>query len=102
MTDQEIETTIKNILAEDFEVDVATLTPETNLFTELDLDSIDAVDLVVRLQQETGKKVNPADFKEIRTLGDVFSYLRRLLVHRISRSDERNHAARAHLIESFR
>ena len=71
MTDQEIETTIKNILAEDFEVDVATLTPETNLFTELDLDSIDAVDLVVRLQQETGKKVNPADFKEIRTLGDV-------------------------------
>ena len=40
MTDQEIETTIKNILAEDFEVDVATLTPETNLFTELDLDSM--------------------------------------------------------------
>ena len=71
MTDQEIETTIKNILAEDFEVDVATLTPETNLFPELDLDSIDAVDLVVRLQQETVRKVSPADFEESRTLGDV-------------------------------
>lgn len=79
MTDQEIETTIKNILAEDFEVDVATLTPETNLFTELDLDSIDAVDLVVRLQQETGKKVNPADFKEIRTLGDVTKVVSKLV-----------------------
>ncbi|MDY3229322.1 MAG: acyl carrier protein [Kiritimatiellia bacterium] len=79
MTDQEIETTIKNILAEDFEVDVATLTPETNLFTELDLDSIDAVDLVVRLQQETGKKVNPADFKEIRTLGDVTKAVSKLV-----------------------
>ena len=79
MTDQEIETTIKNILAEDFEVDVATLKPETNLFTELDLDSIDAVDLVVRLQQETGKKVNPADFKEIRTLGDVTKAVSKLV-----------------------
>ena len=79
MTDQEIETTIKNILAEDFEVDVATLTPETNLFTELDRDSIDAVDLVVRLQQETGKKVNPADFKEIRTLGDVTKAVSKLV-----------------------
>ena len=79
MTDQEIETTSKNILAEDFEVDVATLTPETNLFTELDLDSIDAVDLVVRLQQETGKKVNPADFKEIRTLGDVTKAVSKLV-----------------------
>ena len=79
MTDQEIETTLKNILAEDFEVDVATLTPETNLFTELDLDSIDAVDLVVRLQQETGKKVNPADFKEIRTLGDVTKAVSKLV-----------------------
>ena len=79
MTDQEIETTIKNILAEDCEVDVATLTPETNLFTELDLDSIDAVDLVVRLQQETGKKVNPADFKEIRTLGDVTKAVSKLV-----------------------
>ena len=79
MTDQEIETTIKNILAEDFEVDVATLTPETNLFTELDLDSIDAVDLVVRLKQETGKKVNPADFKEIRTLGDVTKAVSKLV-----------------------
>ena len=79
MTDQEIETTIKNILAEDFEVDVATLTPETNLFTELDLDSIDAVDLVVRLQQETGKKINPADFKEISTLGDVTKAVSKLV-----------------------
>lgn len=79
MTDQEIESTIKRILAEDFEVDVEKLTPETNLFTELDLDSIDAVDLVVRLQQETGKKVNPEDFKQIRTLKDVVAAVSKLV-----------------------
>ena len=41
--------------------------------------AFDAVDLVVRLQQETGKKVNPADFKEIRTLGDVTKAVSKLV-----------------------
>ena len=79
MTDLEIENTIKRILAEDFDVDADSLKPETNLFTELDLDSIDAVDLVVRLQQETGKKVNPEDFKQIRTLQDVVTAVSKLV-----------------------
>lgn len=79
MTEREIESTIKRILADEFEVDAAALKPETNLFTELDLDSIDAVDLVVRLQQETGKKVDPADFKQIRTLQDVVTAVSRLV-----------------------
>lgn len=79
MTDVEIENTVRRILTEDFEVDPSRLRPETNLFTELDLDSIDAVDLIVRLQQETGKKVNPADFKEIRTLQDVVKAVSKLV-----------------------
>lgn len=79
MTEQEIEKTIKGILAEEFEVDISSVTPETNLFTDLDLDSIDAVDLVVRLQQETGKKVNPADFKQIRTLKDVVTAVAKIV-----------------------
>ncbi len=79
MTDAEIEKTIKDILAADFEIDPAQLKPETNLFTDLDLDSIDAVDLVVRLQQETGKKVDPAEFKKIRTFGDVVAAVSKLV-----------------------
>ena len=71
MTAPEAEAAVRRILVEDFEVDPEKLRPETNLFAELDLDSIDAVDLVVRLQQETGKKVNPEDFRQIRTLADV-------------------------------
>ena len=79
MTDQEIESTIRRILADEFEVDASKLKPETNLYTELDLDSIDAVDLVVRLQQETGKKVNPEDFRQIRTLQDVVAAVSKLV-----------------------
>lgn len=70
-TREEVQQKIADILVADFEVDAANLKPETNLFTELDLDSIDAVDLVVRIQRETGKKVNPEDFRQIRTLADV-------------------------------
>ena len=70
-TREEVQQKIVDILVADFEVDAANLKPETNLFTELDLDSIDAVDLVVRIQRETGKKVNPEDFRQIRTLADV-------------------------------
>lgn len=79
MNAQEIETTIKKILVEDFEADPNKLELSTNLFTDLDLDSIDAVDLVVRLQQQTGKKVNPADFREIRTIGDVVVAVEKIL-----------------------
>lgn len=79
MTDAEIEKTIKDILVAEFECDPAALRPETNLFTELDLDSIDAVDLAVRLQQETKKKVNPEDFRQIRTLADVTKAVSKLV-----------------------
>ena len=79
MTDAEIEQKIKDILVEEFECDPARLQRDTNLFTELDLDSIDAVDLVVRLQHEIQKKVEPDDFRQIRTLGDVVAAVSKLL-----------------------
>jgi len=79
MTEAEIEKTVRDILVEEFEVAPEKLTLDTNLFTELDLDSIDAVDLVVRLQQETQKKVDPASFRQIRTLRDVVSAVSKLV-----------------------
>ena len=79
MTKAEIEQRIKDILVSEFEVDAAKLTPDVNLFTDLDLDSIDAVDLVVRLQQEVKKKVNPEAFRKIRTLSDVVDAVEKLV-----------------------
>ncbi len=79
MTREEIEATIQKILVEDFDVEASALTPDVNLFADLDLDSIDAVDLVVRLQQETGKKVDPQAFREIRTLADVVTAVEKVL-----------------------
>ena len=62
---------VKNVLVELFELDEDDIQPQTNLYTELDLDSIDAVDLVVHLQNMTGQKIKPEEFKAVRTVDDV-------------------------------
>jgi acyl carrier protein len=66
---------VADLLAEMFELDRATLTPESNLYADLDIDSIDAVDLAVKLKQMTGKRMQPEVFKTIRTIGDVVDAL---------------------------
>lgn len=70
-TKEEIKEKLTNILSEDFEVEKSDITDEANLFTDLGFDSIDAVDLAVRLQQFTDKKISPEEFKQIRTVKDV-------------------------------
>lgn len=71
MTENEILEKLRNILADEFELEPAKITPTAHLYEDLDLDSIDAVDLVIRLQQMTGKKIGPEQFKDVRTIGDV-------------------------------
>lgn len=66
---------IADLLAEMFELDRAALTPASNLYTDLDIDSIDAVDLAVKLKQTTGKRLQPEVFKTIRTIDDVVNAL---------------------------
>ena len=52
---------------------------ESHLYQDLELDSIDAVDLVVRLQKLTGKKIKPEEFKTVRTVADVVEAVAQLL-----------------------
>jgi acyl carrier protein len=79
MTDEQILEKLKEILAESFEISPERVVPEAKLFTELDLDSIDAVDLAIKLQEMTGKRIKPEDFKTVRSVGDVVSTVKQLL-----------------------
>lgn len=78
-TKETIQEKLTDILVTDFEIDKSKITPEANLFEDLDLDSIDAVDLAVRVQQFTGKKISPENFKQIRTFNDVVVAIEKLL-----------------------
>jgi acyl carrier protein len=71
MTKDEIYTIIKNILIDEFGLDPGVISPEASLETDLDLDSIDAVDLIVKLKEYTTKRIDPELFKNVRVLGDV-------------------------------
>ncbi|HEX5381039.1 acyl carrier protein [Acinetobacter sp. ANC 4910] len=54
-----------------FEIEPEEVQLESNLASDLDVDSIDAIDLVVKIKELTGKQVNPEDFKNVRTVQDV-------------------------------
>lgn len=75
----EIFATLKSVMIELFEIEAERITPESHLFTDLDIDSIDAVDMVVRIREITGKKVKPEDFKEVRTINDVIDAVEKML-----------------------
>ena len=71
MTRDEIYEQLRSYLEDMFEVPADLITPEAQLYEDLDLDSIDAVDLVVKLQDLTGKKIPPDEFRTVRSVGDV-------------------------------
>lgn len=71
----EIFETLKGYLRDMFEIPDHKITLDARLSEDLDLDSIDAVDLVVKLQEYTGRRIAPAEFKSVRTVGDVVEKL---------------------------
>lgn len=78
-TKQEIYAAVAKTLAETFEIDPARIKPEAKLYTELDIDSIDAIDLLVKLQQQTGKRMKPEAFKSARSVQDVVDAIETLI-----------------------
>ncbi|MGD8784509.1 MAG: acyl carrier protein [Thioalkalispiraceae bacterium] len=70
-TKEEILEQLKEVLEELFEVEPGDVELGSHLYSDLDLDSIDAVDLVIKLKDITGKMASPEEFKSARTVGDV-------------------------------
>jgi len=71
MTRAEIYQRITGILVKTFELDPADIRPESRLYEDLDLDSIDAVDMFVELHEITGRRIDPEVARKIRTVDDI-------------------------------
>jgi acyl carrier protein len=67
----DIAAVLSKYLQDLFDLPAEKITLDARLSDDLDLDSIDAVDLVVKLQEYTGRKISPSEFKSVRTIGDV-------------------------------
>ena len=68
---EELYQEVRSVLINTFELDADDVHASASLYEDLDLDSIDAVDLVITLQEKTGEKVDPEAFKKIRTVQDI-------------------------------
>jgi acyl carrier protein len=71
MTEDDLFRMLVEELQRSFGLDPATVTRDADLRANLDIDSIDAVDLAVRLEARTGKKLAPEEFRSIRTVRDL-------------------------------
>lgn len=71
---------VNNILHEKFEVPKENLIPTANLKEDLQLDSLDFVDMFILLEQETGKNPQNVDFMKIKNLGDIYQLVSELTV----------------------
>lgn len=79
MTKAELFERISAILQESFEIEPARIVPAARLYEDLDIDSIDAVDLIVQLKPLLGRNLQPDAFKSVRTMQDVVDVLHGLV-----------------------
>ena len=70
-TRDEIFDTLRDALSELFEIEPERITPEANLYTDLEIDSIDAIDLIDHVRRQTGRKLDANDFRSVRTVEAV-------------------------------
>lgn len=78
MTEQEIQKILTDALVELFEADGDKITLETHLYQDLEIDSIDAIDLIDHIKRKTGYKLQAEDFRNVRTVGDVIQAVKKL------------------------
>jgi len=70
-TKEEIFARVQEILTESFDLQPEDVHLDSHLIDDLDLDSIDAIDLAVGLEEEVGLKVEEEELREIRLVGDI-------------------------------
>ena len=83
-TRAEVSKKITSTLSTLFEVDPEAISESSLLYEDLDIDSIDAVDLIVELKSFTGLVIDPDNFKSVKTIEDVINIVCKLLENDIN------------------
>ena len=76
---EEIFITLRSALVELFELEAERVTLDASLYEDLEIDSIDAVDLIDHIKRQTGRKLAAEEFKSVRSVGDVVEAVYRLI-----------------------
>ena len=76
---QDIFEQLRKVLHELFEIEPSQVTLEAHLYNDLEIDSIDTIDLILRLKELTGRKIQPDQFRHVRTVGDAVNAIHALV-----------------------
>lgn len=78
LTQEQVLEKLREWMEDLFEITPEDVQLDANLANDLDVDSIDAIDLVVKIKELTGKQVNPEDFKNVRTVQEVVTVIQNM------------------------
>lgn len=78
LTQEQVLAKLREWMQDLFEIEPDDIQLDSNLYEDLDVDSIDAVDLAVKIKELTGKQVKPEDFKAVRTVQDVVTVIQNM------------------------
>lgn len=85
MSTDDVQHTVHEILVDEFELDPGDVHPQALLGEDLELDSLDRVDLIVTLEKATGIRFVEDQVREVRTVADLVA-----AVERVSRDGARS------------
>ena len=71
-----LETQINQLLSEEFEIPLSELKPEMRLYEDLEIDSLDGIDMIVAIEKKYKVRINEKRGMEIRTVADVYNFVK--------------------------
>ena len=69
---------LKELLAEQFEVDVSAITADTDIMADLGADSLDVVEFIMMIEEEFGVNITDEHSYESKTVGEIADYIESL------------------------
>ncbi len=66
---------IKEIFAQDFDIDESEITPDANIYDDLGLDEIDIYDMVMSVEDEFEMELPDEELEKIKTIGDLIKFI---------------------------
>ncbi len=71
---------VNEVMVEGFELNTDQLHPDAKIVDDLELDSLDAIDMLVYLEEKINIKVDPEKFRTVKTLGDVYNVVEEVVI----------------------
>jgi acyl carrier protein len=75
MTEALVRETLKDVLIEEFEVEEDEIVGGANFFVDLDMDSLDAIDLIVMMDKRLNIDLKAEDAQKIRTIDEFVALI---------------------------